>query len=86
MTTFHPSETRSEIFYPSIELCRDTNAALNILKKGMELLGMEWSNNSTQGHWETASKGEKTGETSASANEGKSELVSGVAEPVTTFR
>ncbi|MDR9403181.1 MAG: transposase, partial [Halothece sp. Uz-M2-17] len=67
-----------------IELCRDTNAALNILKKGMEALGMEWSN-STQGHWETASKEEKTEETSASADEGKPELVSGVDKPVTTF-
>ena len=65
-----------------IELCRDTNAALNILKKGMEALGMEWSNNSTQGHWGTALKEETTGETSTSADEGKPELVSGIAEPV----
>jgi putative transposase len=50
------------------ELCRDTNAALNILKKGMNLLGRERAgidsgsqarriprvewNHSTQGHWE----------------------------------
>jgi len=51
---------------------------------------MEWSNNSTQGHWETASEEGKTGETSASANEGKLdaersrgvELVSGVNDSV----
>jgi len=76
-----------------IELCRDTNAALNILKKGMEALGMEW-NQGTGGHPETAPsyispsggerEGETTGETSASADEGKPDLVSGVAEPVTT--
>ncbi|MDR9405224.1 MAG: hypothetical protein RI580_17535 [Halothece sp. Uz-M2-17] len=55
---------------------------MNILKKGMEALGMEWSNNSTQGHWETALKEETTEETSASADEGKLESVSGVAESV----
>ncbi|WP_071592026.1 zinc ribbon domain-containing protein [Baaleninema simplex] len=38
-----------------IELYRDTNAALNVLKRGMEILGMERSN-STQGHWETGGK------------------------------
>ncbi len=37
-----------------IEICRDTNAALNILQKGMNILGLEWNSNSTQGHWETA--------------------------------
>jgi putative transposase len=65
-----------------IEICRDTNAALNILKRGMEALGMEWSRNSTQGHWETASKEGKTGETSASAGSGEPDSVSGVKEPV----
>jgi len=65
-----------------IETCRDTNAALNILKRGMEALGMEWSNNSTQGHWETASKEGKTGETPASVDEGKPDSASGVDEPV----
>ncbi len=37
-----------------IELCRDTNAATNILKKGMKVLGMEWKN-STFGQKESAS-------------------------------
>ena len=37
-----------------IEICRDTNAALNILKKGMKILGIERSN-STFGQKESAS-------------------------------
>lgn len=37
------------------EACRDTTAAINILKKGMQILGVEWQN-STQGHWETGEK------------------------------
>jgi len=43
---------------------------------------MEWSNNRTQGHWETASKEGTTGETSASAGSGELDSVSGVEEPV----
>lgn len=31
-----------------VEICRDTNSAINILTKGMKILGMEW-NNSTFG-------------------------------------
>jgi putative transposase len=66
-----------------VSLCRDTNAALNILKRGLEIIGAEF--NSTQGHWETASQEETTGETSASASESKVQDVSGVGmrEPVT---
>jgi len=72
------------------ELCRDQNAALNILKKGLSILGMEWQN-STQGHWGTAphsrqrrvALGETLGEISTSANERQLELVSAVAEPRT---
>jgi putative transposase len=30
-----------------VEICRDTNAALNILKKGMSLLGVEWNSGAT---------------------------------------
>jgi len=48
----------------------------------MEALGMEWSNNSTQGHSRTTSKEGKTGETPASADEGKPDSASGVDEPV----
>ena len=62
------------------EICRDRNAALNILKKGMSILGVEW-NNSTQGHWETAGKPGTLGETSTSVKEEKSELISCVTEP-----
>jgi len=66
-----------------METCRDTNAALNILKRGMEGLGREWTNNSTQGHWGTGGKPQTTGETPASADDEKSDLVSGVTETVT---
>ncbi|MCI3279860.1 transposase [Synechococcus sp. PCC 6717] len=64
------------------ELDRDQNAALNILKKGLNILGMEWQN-STQGHWGTGEKSQTTGETSTSAMDGKPEMVSAVAELVT---
>ncbi|MCI3281888.1 transposase [Synechococcus sp. PCC 6717] len=64
------------------ELDRDQNAALNILKKGLSILGMEWQN-STQGHWGTGEKSQTTGETSTSAMDGKPEMVSAVAELVT---
>ena len=64
------------------EACRDTAAAMNILKKGMKLLGIEWQN-STFGQKETASKEGTTGEIIASAMDRKLEIVSDVAEPVT---
>lgn len=38
-----------------VEICRDTNAAINILKKGMKILGVEWQNNSTFGQKGSAS-------------------------------
>ena len=41
-----------------LEICRDTNAALNILKKGMGILGMEWQN-STFGQKESVSDEER---------------------------
>jgi putative transposase len=61
------------------EICRDTNAALNIFKKGMSILGAEY--NSTEGHSETASFEETLGETSTSVNQETSDLISGVDEP-----
>jgi putative transposase len=77
-----------------IEICRDTDAAINILKKGMGILGMKWQNSekrglgvspsraifqdSTQGHWEPASEEGKRGEKTASAIEGKPKIVSGL--------
>ncbi len=64
------------------EMDRDQNAALNILRKGLNILGMAWRN-STVGHTGTAPQGGTTGETSTSAMEGKPEIVSVVVEPVT---
>ena len=60
-----------------VEICRDTNAAINILKKGMKILGVEWQNNSTQGHWESASPDEKHGEKTANTIDGKLNIASG---------
>jgi putative transposase len=45
-----------------IEICRDTNAALNILHKGLNLLGVEWNKNSTSGHDGSGSQERKHGE------------------------
>jgi putative transposase len=45
-----------------IEICRDTNAALNILHKGLNILGVEWNKHSTSGQEESAPKSEKAGE------------------------
>jgi putative transposase len=57
-----------------VEICRDTNAAINILKKGMKILGIEWQNNSTQGHWESASFDGKHGEKTANTIDGKLDI------------
>jgi putative transposase len=58
-----------------IEICRDTNAALNILKKGMGILGIEWQN-STFGQKESASFEGKRGEKTASTIDGQPDLAS----------
>ena len=66
------------------ELDRDQNAALNILKRGLHILGVEW--NGTLGHKGTAPRvalGGTTGEISTAAFEGQPDEVSAVAEPVT---
>ncbi len=64
------------------EICRDTNAALNILKKGMSILGNEYQQYSTEGHLETADLISGTlGETSTSVDEEQSESISCVTEP-----
>ncbi len=58
-----------------IEICRDTNAALNILQKRMSILGHDL--NSTLGHGETAlGTGGTPGESPASPCDGKPEQVS----------
>ena len=59
-----------------VEICRDTNAAINILKKGMKMVGMEW-NNSTFGQKESASKEGKHGEKTATTIDGQPDIASG---------
>jgi putative transposase len=61
-----------------IELCRDTNAALNILQKGMNLLGTDWQKNGTSGQEESASSEGKHGENTASTIEGQPDIASGL--------
>jgi len=60
-----------------VEICRDTNAARNILKKGMKMLGVEWQHG-TSGQEESALKEGKRGEKNTSAIDGKLEIVSGL--------
>ena len=60
-----------------IEICRDTNAAINILKKGMGILGMEWQN-STFWQKESASQEGKHGEKTASTIYGQPKIASGL--------
>jgi putative transposase len=58
-----------------IEICRDTNAALNILRKGMNILGIEWQKSEKCGGTTTATLEQDNGtsgqEESASEIEGK---------------
>ncbi|MEZ2339517.1 RNA-guided endonuclease InsQ/TnpB family protein [Microcoleus sp.] len=61
-----------------IEICRDTNAALNILQKGMNLLGTEWQKNGTSGQEESASEEGKHEEKTASTIEGQPDIASGL--------
>ena len=60
-----------------VEICRDTNAAINILKKGMKMLGAEWQHG-TSGQEESALKEGKRGEKNTSAIDGQLEIVSGL--------
>ncbi|MGB3401626.1 MAG: transposase [Microcoleaceae cyanobacterium] len=63
------------------EICRDTNAALNILKKGLNILGTEWNEiKGTEGHSGTSDVSGTLEETTTSAVDGQLETVSGVAE------
>jgi len=66
-----------------LELCRDENAAINILKRGLAILGQQWNHNSTEGHSGTASDEGTTGEISTSGLTGQLVDVSAVVEPVT---
>jgi len=64
------------------EIDRDHNAALNILKKGLSILGMEWQN-STFGQKGTAPQGGTLGERCTTAFDGQPDEVSALAEPRT---
>ena len=66
------------------ETCRDTAAAMNIFKHGMQMLGIEWQNG-TQGYCGTGEQSRTTEEIIASAIDGKLEIVSDVVEPVTSI-
>jgi putative transposase len=61
---------------------RDRNAALNILKRGLEMLGIVWSNG-TLGHKGTAPPGGTLGERGTSTTEGQPEVASALVEPRT---
>ncbi|MGB3640659.1 MAG: transposase, partial [Rivularia sp. (in: cyanobacteria)] len=60
-----------------VEICRDTNAAINILKKGMKILGFKWQNNSTFGQKGSAEQSGKHGERTANTIDGKLDIASG---------
>lgn len=64
------------------EACRDTVAAMNILKRGMQMLGIEWQN-STFGQKETGEKSRTTEEMIASTLGSQVNGASDVAESVT---
>ena len=61
----------------SVEICRDTNAAANILKKGMQVLGIEWQN-STFGQKGSASTEGKHGEKTTNTIDGQPDIASGL--------
>ena len=64
------------------ESCRDTAAAMNILKRGMQMLGIEWQNGSV-GHTQTGEKSRTTGEIITYTLGSKVNSASDVCEPVT---
>jgi len=59
-----------------VEICRDTNAAINILAKGMKMLGKEWQSNGTSGQEESASIEGKLGEKTTSTIDKKFDIAS----------
>jgi putative transposase len=67
-------------------LCRDHNAALNILRRGLELLGMVWNGTSGQSalrRWReegTAPEGGTLGESGTAAMKGQPDMVSALVE------
>lgn len=58
------------------EICRDTNAAINILKKGLKILGVEY--NSTFGQKGSASNEGKRGEKTGSTIDGQLDIATGL--------
>jgi putative transposase len=60
-----------------VEICRDTNAARNILQKGMKMLGVEW-NNGTSGQEESALEEGKHEEKTTATIDGQLEIASGL--------
>jgi putative transposase len=62
-------------------MCRDLNAALNILKKGLEKLGLEYTN-SSEGHSQTGFSERTIGEMNASGLLEQSKNLSVVDEPI----
>jgi transposase, IS605 OrfB family, central region len=66
----------------AVPIGRDQNAAINILKKGLEMLGIIW-NNGTLGHKGTAPPGGTLGERGTSTTEGQPEVASALVEPRT---
>jgi predicted RNA-binding Zn-ribbon protein involved in translation (DUF1610 family) len=60
-----------------VEICRDTNAAINILQKGMKILGFEWQSNSTFGQKGSASQEGKHGEKIVNTIDRKLDIASG---------
>ncbi|MGB6168210.1 MAG: transposase [Geitlerinemataceae cyanobacterium] len=59
-----------------MEICRDTNAALNILHKGLNLLGVEWNKYGTSGQEGSAPEGGKAGEKIAATADGQFDAAS----------
>ncbi|NES03838.1 MAG: IS200/IS605 family element transposase accessory protein TnpB [Okeania sp. SIO2F4] len=66
------------------EICRDTNAALNILKKGMNILGVEWVRG-TEGHSGTSGKPGTLEKSSTAVDEEKSDSISCLVESRINF-
>ena len=61
-----------------IEICRDRNAALNILHKGLNILGVEWNKYSTSGQEGSGLKERKHGEKTTSTVDEQFNTASGL--------
>ena len=72
------AKSKASILAIKIEICRDTNAALNILHKGLNILGVEWNKNGTSGQEESSEKSGKHGEKTTAAVDQQFDTVSGL--------